>query len=114
LSADGPLLTTLLVVGGVNTVLSLFYYLKVLKVMTFDPPPEEKPAVASRVLSISGALLTALAVPVLIFGIFWSGLYDLSSLAGVSVSRAAVSDAAIVDVAADRRSVAVSSEGGAK
>lgn len=114
LSADGPLLTTLLVVGGVNTVLSLFYYLKVLKVMTFDPPPEEKPAVAIPLVSISGALLTALAVPVLIFGIFWSGLYDLSSLAGVSVSRAAASDAAIVDVAADRRSVAVSSEGGAK
>lgn len=33
----------LLVVGGINTVISLFYYLRVLKVMTFDPPPADRP-----------------------------------------------------------------------
>jgi len=86
LGTEGPLLTALLVVGGLNTVLSLFYYLRVLKVMTFDPPPEEKPEADIPLVSISGALLTALAVPILIFGVFWSGLYDLSSLAGATLA----------------------------
>ena len=30
----------LLVLGGLNTVISLFYYLRVLKVMTFDSPAD--------------------------------------------------------------------------
>ena len=30
---------TLLVIGGLNTVISLFYYLRVVKTMTIDPEP---------------------------------------------------------------------------
>ena len=44
--AERPLMLVLLVVGGLNTVISLFYYLRVLKVMTFDPPPAERTAEA--------------------------------------------------------------------
>jgi NADH-quinone oxidoreductase subunit N len=89
MGADAPLLTALLVVGGLNTVLSLFYYLRVLKVMTFDPPPVERPEVEVPLVSIPGALLAALAVPVLVFGVFWSGLYGLSALAGATVASSA-------------------------
>ena len=34
----------LLAIGGLNTVLSLFYYLRVVKVMTLEPEPENRPA----------------------------------------------------------------------
>ena len=39
--AESPLMLSLLI-GGFNTVVSLFYYLRVLKVMTFDPLPEDR------------------------------------------------------------------------
>lgn len=80
--AERPLLLVLLVIGGINTVISLFYYLRVLKVMTFDPPPEGSREEPIGLMSASGALVTGLAVPVLFLGIFWSGLYALSELAG--------------------------------
>jgi NADH-quinone oxidoreductase subunit N len=76
----------LLVIGGLNTVISLFYYLRVLKVMTFDPPLEDRVGEAFPLVSLPGAVVTALAVPVLVLGIFWSGLYAAAQLAGAFAS----------------------------
>ena len=67
----------LLVIGGLNTVFSVFYYLKVLKVMALDKPLEEiegRPAVP-----LAGPLgfrlyATLLAGAVLVLGIFWDPL----------------------------------------
>lgn len=78
---ERPLMLVLLVVGGLNTVISLFYYLRVLKVMTFDPPADDRVAAAAPVW-LPGALVTALVVPVVLLGIFWSGLYAVAQLAG--------------------------------
>jgi NADH-quinone oxidoreductase subunit N len=75
----------LLVVGGMNTVISLFYYLRVLKVMTFDPPYDARVAAAAPVW-LPGALVTAVVVPVVLLGIFWSGLYAVAQLAGTFAS----------------------------
>ena len=86
LDAERPLMLVLLVVGGINTVISLFYYLRVLKVMTFDPPPADRTADAFPLVSIPGALVTALVVPVVSLGIFWSGLYAFARLAGAFAS----------------------------
>ncbi len=86
LSAERPLMLVLLVIGGLNTVISLFYYLRVLKVMTFDPPPAERTAEAFPLVSIPGALITALVVPVVSLGIFWSGLYAFARFAGAFAS----------------------------
>jgi NADH-quinone oxidoreductase subunit N len=80
--AEKPLMLVLLVVGGFNTVISLFYYLRVLKVMTFDPPPADRVGEAFPLVSLPGAVVTALAVPVLLLGLFWSGLYAAAQLAG--------------------------------
>jgi NADH-quinone oxidoreductase subunit N len=79
---EQPLMLVLLVLGGLNTVISLFYYLRVLKVMTFDPPPDDRAAEAFPLVSLPGALVTALAVPVVVLGIFWSGLYAFAQIAG--------------------------------
>ncbi len=80
--AEKPLMLVLLVVGGLNTVISLFYYLRVLKVMTFDPPPVDRAGEALPLVSLPGAVVTALAVPVLLLGLFWNGLYAAARLAG--------------------------------
>jgi NADH-quinone oxidoreductase subunit N len=64
----------LLVIGGLNTVLSLFYYIKVLKVMILDRPLEEIEGVPPASLPLSAgkaAYATVLAVVVLLLGIFW-------------------------------------------
>jgi len=84
--AEKPLMLVLLVVGGVNTVISLFYYLRVLKVMTFDPPPTDRAGEAFPLVSLPGAVVTALAVPVVLLGLFWSGLYAAAQLAGTFAS----------------------------
>jgi NADH-quinone oxidoreductase subunit N len=84
--AERPLMLVLLVVGGLNTVISLFYYLRVLKVMTFDPPPENRVGGDFSLVSLPGAVVTALAVPVVVLGVFWSGLYACAQLAGAFAS----------------------------
>ena len=47
---------TLLVVGGLNTAISLFYYLRVVKIMTIDPEPEHRLPVSFPLVSFPGAL----------------------------------------------------------
>ncbi len=86
LHAERPLMLVLLVVGGLNTVLSLFYYLRVLKVMTFDPPPADRVGGEFSLVSLPGAVVTALVVPVVVLGVFWAGLYACAQLAGAFAS----------------------------
>jgi NADH-quinone oxidoreductase subunit N len=62
--AERPLMLVLLVLGGVNTVISLFYYLRVLKVMTFDPPPADRAGGDFPLVSLPGAVVTALAAAI--------------------------------------------------
>ena len=46
--AGGPWMMGLLVIAGVNTVVSLIYYLRVAKVMCMDPEPETRGPVVAR------------------------------------------------------------------
>jgi NADH-quinone oxidoreductase subunit N len=94
LGAARPLMLALLVVGGLNTVLSLFYYLRVVKVMAIDPPPDDRPAASFPLVSLPGAVVTALVVPVLVLGVFWSGLYETARFAGSFAARDGVAPAA--------------------
>lgn len=63
-----------LIAGGLNTVFSLFYYLKVLKVMFLDPRPSDAPDVDVRWGSLPGFYTILVTVPVVILGIFVQGL----------------------------------------
>ena len=56
----------LLVVGGVNTAVSLFYYLRVVKVMTMDPEPEDRPPFEYSTLSLSGVFVCAITIPTIV------------------------------------------------
>ena len=73
----GYLLIGLLVLGGLNTVLSVVYYLKVLKVMIIDAPPEEAAKDEVKPLGVSfgaTAYASVLAAAVLVLGILWGPL----------------------------------------
>jgi NADH-quinone oxidoreductase subunit N len=72
--SEYPLLTTLLVVGGLNTVISLFYYLRVVKVMTLDPEPSDRLPVQFSLVSPEGVFVTLLTLPVIVFGVAWDSL----------------------------------------
>jgi NADH-quinone oxidoreductase subunit N len=66
----------LLAVGGINTVLSLFYYLRVVKIMTLDPEPEGRLPVDLSLLSPAGLYLAFVAFFVLVFGVWWQSLNE--------------------------------------
>ncbi len=69
------IMLTLLVVSGLNTALSLFYYLRVVKTMAIDPEPAERPATGFSLVSLPGAFIVLVTVPVVILGIFWDQFY---------------------------------------
>ena len=53
----------LLIVGGLNTAISLFYYLRVVKVMTMDDEPRDRPPLAFSDVSLAGAFLWLITLP---------------------------------------------------
>ncbi len=58
----------LVVIGGVNSVVSLYYYLRVVKVMYFDGDRKDSLVSPPKVLT---AMLLATAVPTMVLGIYW-------------------------------------------
>ncbi|MCI0333801.1 MAG: NADH-quinone oxidoreductase subunit N [Planctomycetes bacterium] len=67
-AASGPWMIALLVIAGINTVISLIYYLRVAKTVCIDPEPA-----ARGPLSIGGlpaAYVFIVALPVVIYGIY--------------------------------------------
>ena len=56
----------LLVVAGLNTAISLFYYLRVIKVMAIDPPQGEGRAARIPLVSVPGLYAAVITAPVLL------------------------------------------------
>ena len=69
----GPILLTLVVIAGINTAISLVYYLRVIKVMAMDPEPDSRKPVTLGFMPVS--YLVAVTLPVCLFGIYFNGLY---------------------------------------
>jgi NADH-quinone oxidoreductase subunit N len=63
----------LAVVGVVNSVVSLFYYARVIRAMYLDGGEVRGPLDVRRAF---GAVSVALAVPTLVLGIYWAPVYD--------------------------------------
>jgi len=78
----GPQLYWLAVVGLVNSVISLYYYARVLRAMFLDKPDKEHSS-PIRVSSYYVTLLVAFIVPTLLLGVYWA---PLQKLAGYSVT----------------------------
>ncbi|MFW6125127.1 MAG: NADH-quinone oxidoreductase subunit N [Pirellulales bacterium] len=66
----------LLVVAAINTVFSLFYYVKVLRVMILEDRPEAVPSPGLAIFSRAGFYTAAMAVPVLVLGVWWNWLNE--------------------------------------
>ena len=61
------------VVGVVNSVISLFYYARVMRAMYLEKAESSEPTIVRRMF---GAASVALAVPTLVLGIYWGPIYD--------------------------------------
>jgi NADH-quinone oxidoreductase subunit N len=64
----------LLVIGGLNTAISLFYYLRVIKVMTIDPEPEDRLPARLPLVSPAGVYIVLITLPVLVLGVYFDDL----------------------------------------
>lgn len=64
-------------VGVVNSVVSLFYYARVVRAMYLTKPDIEAPIAVRRGW---GATIIALAVPTVALGIYWAPIYDLMTV----------------------------------
>jgi NADH-quinone oxidoreductase subunit N len=78
-TASGTWMITLLVIAGINTAISLIYYLRVAKVVCIDPPPTDRGPVSLGVVPVTYVLVVA--VPVLLYGILPSRLLELARAA---------------------------------
>ncbi len=75
-----------LVIGGVNTVFSLFYYIRVLKAMYIAPRPDG--ARAAGEFGPGGAFAIVIAIPVLLTGIGVTPVLRLTQTAAASIFEA--------------------------
>jgi NADH-quinone oxidoreductase subunit N len=75
---DGFFLLVLIVIGGLNTAISLFYYLRVVKIMTIDEEPRDRRPFVFSDVSLQSAYLWLLALPTVGLIINWEGLSQLA------------------------------------
>jgi len=66
----------LLLIGGINTFLSLFYYLRVVKRMTMDPEPDNRPPFQVRLLP--AAYIMLITFPTVILILSWNGVWEVA------------------------------------
>lgn len=64
---------TVAVVGVLNSVVSLFYYARVVRAMFLEKGERTDPTIVRKLF---GATTVMLAVPTLVLGIYWAPLYD--------------------------------------
>lgn len=74
----------LLIVGGVNTAISLFYYLRVIKAMTMDPEPADRLPVDFSMISPQGVFVALVTIPVVVMGVFPNEFFKLAKAAAAA------------------------------
>jgi NADH-quinone oxidoreductase subunit N len=77
IARGGTWLWVLALIGVLNSVVSLFYYARVMKAMYLEAAPADAKPVIGR--SPAGVLAVALAVPTLVLGVFWQPLADAAA-----------------------------------
>jgi NADH-quinone oxidoreductase subunit N len=86
MSLNNSGLLVLLVIGLLNTVLSLFYYVRVLKVMILDPPPEG--AASEPHIPMAQRIYALLLAAVVTVGMLGWDVFAQGSSKGVKQFRA--------------------------
>lgn len=72
-AALGKKLYTLVLIGALTSVISLYFYAKIIRYMFFNPVESDAPIGGFKFLNQT--LIVTLTVPLLFLGIFWSGLF---------------------------------------
>jgi NADH-quinone oxidoreductase subunit N len=81
--AGGPIMIALLVIGGINSVISLVYYMRVVRVMTMEREPAERSPV---LLGTAPVIYTvAVTLPVVLLGLYSSGLHQWATTAAAQL-----------------------------
>ncbi len=81
-------LLALLAVGLINTVISLFYYLRVVKVLVMPAggnANSHRSNIRLPMTSPAGLYLLAVTIPILVFGVWWNGLFTWADAAAASL-----------------------------
>jgi NADH-quinone oxidoreductase subunit N len=78
-------LFALLAIGVLNTVLSLFYYLRVVKVMILGAEREDRPKPVISLTSVAGFYFATLTVPVVALFFLWGGLSNWAQAAAAAL-----------------------------
>jgi NADH-quinone oxidoreductase subunit N len=73
LRAGGTWNWVVAVVGVLNSVVSLFYYARVIRAMYLEKSEDSEPTEIRKVFGATGVVL---AVPTLVLGIYWAPVYD--------------------------------------
>jgi len=71
----------LLFIGVLNTVLSLFYYVRIVKIMMLDEERPGRPAAAVPLVSGPGVYCAAVTLPLVVLFVWWGGLFELARTA---------------------------------
>jgi NADH-quinone oxidoreductase subunit N len=82
-TAGGPWMIGLLVIAGINTAISLIYYLRVAKVICIDPEPMDRGPVSIGLVPAVYVLVVAL--PVIIYGILPARILELANAASAQL-----------------------------
>jgi NADH-quinone oxidoreductase subunit N len=77
--AGGPWMIGLFVIAGINTVISLIYYLRVAKTVCMDPEPEGRQA--TSIGWLPGAYVFVVSLPVIILGVYPVPVQELAEQA---------------------------------
>jgi NADH-quinone oxidoreductase subunit N len=75
--AGGPVMIALLVIAGINTAISLVYYLNVAKKMCIDAPPANRGRVSIGILPVTYVLIVA--IPTLLYGIIPGRILEIAT-----------------------------------
>ena len=82
-TAGGPWMIGLLVIAGINTAISLIYYLRVAKVVCIDPEPMDRGPVSIGL--VPAVYVLVVAVPVIIYGILPSRILEFANAASATI-----------------------------
>jgi len=75
LAKGGSLMYILAIVGIVNSVVSLYYYARVVRTMFLDKPVETSPVRAPELYRWT---LAVLVIPIIVFGLYWAPLDEFA------------------------------------
>jgi len=75
----GPTYYWLALVGIINSVISLYYYARVLKAMFFDKATDEAAEKSLAVSPFYLVLLAVLVIPTILLGVYWAPLADFAN-----------------------------------